>query len=134
MTTQKQPGGRRANQAQREFAHDVLLRYKKTGDVKVLTTALEHFSQTGDFSPFSERDQTLQKRAKFLRLQIQVKQLRGKEKDEFISRFAEEKGISPESVRRMLSSKTQTNQTLSGVDRLFDLLELLPKGNPTSSE
>lgn len=129
MSTQKQPSGRRASKAQRDFALEVLHLFEESKDVNVLTAAIKHFSQTGDFSPFGLRDQYLQKRAKFLRLLLQVKELRGKEKSEFIARIASDLSISEESAKRMLEGKTQVNSTLVGADRLFEFLERQPKKN-----
>lgn len=129
MSTQKQPSGRRASQAQRDFALEILQQFQESKDLNVLTAALEYFGQTGDFSPFGIRDQYLQKRAKFLRLHLQVKQLRGKEKNEYVARIADELSISEESALRMLEGKTKVNSTLLGADRLFDFLELQPKKN-----
>ena len=130
MSTQKYASGRRASQVQRDLAKEILKRFKQTSDLNSLLEALEYFSQTGDFSPFGESDRQLQKRAKFLRLCMQVKQLRGKEKADFIGKVAIDEGMSEESVKRMLSGKTQINSGLTGVDRLFDYLEKQLKFNP----
>lgn len=130
MSTQKQSSGRRAHQDQRDLAREVLERFDQTHDVTVLTEALEHFAKTGDFTPFGVRDQNLQKRAKFYRFRMQVMQLKGKEKDDFIGKIATKEGMTEETVKRMLDDETQTNSTLQGADRLYYFLEQQPKANP----
>lgn len=130
MSTQKKTSGRRASQDQCDLAREVLDRFDQTHDVAVLTEALEHFSKTGDFTPFGVLDQNLQKRAKFYRLRMQVKQLRGKAKDDFIGRIAFKEGMTEESVKRMLDAESVTNSTLQGSDRLYYFLEQQLKENP----
>ena len=132
MTTQNQAGGRRASVLQREFAAEILERFKKTGDVATLRHALEYFSVTGDFSPFSERDQHLQKQAIFLRLR--ARDLHGEALNAFIEAAAERLGQSTATVKRMLKRKTDRNSTLNGEDGLFLFLQSQARKNPSSSD
>ena len=119
MTTQRQPGGRSASKLQREFAAEVLERFDKSGEVTILRSAIEHFIQTGDFSPFSNRDQQLQKRAIFSRLQVKAQQLRGAKLDVYVDEIAKKYGLSEKTVRRMLDAKSDKPLTLSGTDALL---------------
>lgn len=130
MTTQKQKSGKRASQDQCDLAREVLDQYGQTHDTRVLIEALEHFSKTGDFTPFGVRDQNLQKRAKFYQLLMQVKQLKGKAKDDYIAEVAEKLGMTEETAKRMLDTKSQTNSTLQGSDRLYYFLEQQLKATP----
>ena len=67
MATQKLAKGRPASALQREFAAEILAKYQATKprDHSLLIKALEHFSKTGDLSPYSQRNQELTKRAIF---------------------------------------------------------------------
>lgn len=122
MTTQRQPGGRSASKLQREFAAEVLERFDKSGDVKILRSALEYFIQTGDFSPFSDRDQQLQMRAIFAQLQVEIQQLRGAKLDEYVDAAAEKYALSEKTVRRMLVTKRNQPLTLTGTDALMSYI------------
>lgn len=122
MTTQRQPGGRRASKLQREFASEILERFDKSGDVTVLRSAIEHFARTGDFSPFSKRDQHLQKRAIFLRLRVKSQQLRGADLDDYVNAIGLKYGLSEKTVRRMLDPKRDLNLTLTGQDALLSYM------------
>lgn len=130
MSTQKQTSGRRASQDQCDLAREILDRFEKTHDVTLLTQALEHFSKTGDLTPFCVRDRNIQKRAKFYRLRMKVMQLKGKAKDDFIGDIAIKESMTEESVKRMLDAKSETNATLQGADRLYYFLERQLKVNP----
>lgn len=122
MTTQRQPGGRSASKLQREFAAEVLERFDQSGEVTILRSAIEHFIQTGDFSPFSNRDQQLQKRTIFTRLQVKAQQLRGAKLDVYVGEIAEKYGLSEKTVRRMLDSKSDKPLTLTGTDALLSYI------------
>lgn len=123
MTIKNQTSGRRASVVQREFAAEILKRFKMTGDIAILTHALEHFCKTGDFSPFSDRDQYLQKQAIFMRLKS--KNLRGEALDTFIESTSHELGQSEATLKRRLKRGNDKNPTLSGVDALFTYLQIL---------
>lgn len=122
MSTQRQPGGRRASKLQRDFAAEILQRFDRSGDVSILRSAFEHFIHTGDFSPFSNRDQHLQKRAIFTRLQVKTQHLSGAKLDEYVGAVAEKYGLSEKTVRRMLNTKSDKPLTLAGSDALLTYL------------
>ena len=122
MTTNKLPIGRSANQQQRQFAAEILASYKKTGNLGYLIDALEHFSQTGDFSPFSKVNQRLKKRIIFSRLFAYVQRSKGQSHEDLLDQLAGDLHISDSTVKRMLSGQIQTNARLTGEDALFDFL------------
>ena len=119
MTTQRQPGGRRASKLQREFAAEILERFDRTGEIKIPRSAIEHFARTGDFSPFSKRDQQLQKRAIFIRLRAKAQQLSGAALDDYVHAVGQKYGLSDKTVRRMLTPKHDISFTLTGEDSLL---------------
>lgn len=127
MSTKNQPGGRRASVMQREFAGEVLSRFEASGEVEILRDAIEHFSRTGDFSPYCDRDQMLQKRAIYHRLQIKVKGLRGKALADYIDQVSQKYGLSEQTVKRLLLSKKDIVTTLTGPDALFAFLQVESK-------
>jgi hypothetical protein len=79
MATQKLAKGRSASPLQREFAAEILAKYQATNpkNHSLLTEALQHFSKTGDFSPYSPRNHELAKRAIIHGMQARAKKLKG---------------------------------------------------------
>lgn len=130
MTSNRQPGGRRASKLQREFAEEILMRFDLSGEVQILRSAIEHFSRTGDFSPFGNRDQHLQKRTIFMRLQVKAKQLRGAELDDYVDAVAKKYGLSDKSARRILDPKGDLSLTLTGEDALMSFMYQQIKAKP----
>ena len=112
-------GSIQASKLQREFAAEVLERFDRTGEIQTLRSAIEHFARTGDFSPFSNRDQLLQKRTIFIRLRAKAMGLRGAALDEFVDEVAEKYGLSEKTVRRLLDPKRELSITLTGSDVLL---------------
>lgn len=134
MTTQRQPGGRRASKLQREFAAEILERFDRTGEIKILRSAIEHFASTGDFSPFSNRDQQLQKRAIFIRLRAKAQQLRGADLDDYVHAVSQKYGLSDKTVRRMLAPKRDLSLTLSGEEALLTYMYQQAKSKTKPSQ
>ena len=124
MATQKLPKGRAASTLQRAFAAEILADYKDSEpkNPSVLVQALEHFSLTGDFSPFSPRNQELQKRAIFHGIQAHAKGLKGKELEDFAYDLALNYGFSEETSTRMIRGQNTGNAVLTGSDELFRFL------------
>ena len=125
MATQKLPKGRPASPLQREFASEILAKYQATKpkDPSLLTEALQHFILTGDFSPYSSRNQELTKRAIFHALQAHTKKLKGDELHEFANDLALKYDFSEETALRMIKGKTINPSILVGSDGLFRFLE-----------
>jgi hypothetical protein len=127
MTTKNQPGGRHASKLQREFAVEILARFDASCEVAILREAMAHFCKTGNFSPFSIRDQVLQKRAIFHKLHIKVKGLRGKALADYINHVAITYGLSEKTTWRLLTSKADTPTTLTGSDKLLTFMQMQVK-------
>lgn len=125
MATQKSPKGRPASPLQREFAAEILANYKNSEpkNHSLLIQAIEHFSLTGDFSPFSSKNQELKKRAIFHGVQAYAKNLKGKELEEFAYDLAVKYDFSEETAMRMLKGKTNSSAVLTGADGLLLFLE-----------
>ena len=125
MATQKLAKGRPASALQREFAAEILAKYQATKpkDHSLLIEALQHFSKTGDFSPFSPRNQELTKRAIFHGLQAHTKKLKGDELHDFANDLALKYEFSEETALRMIKGKTTNPSVLVGSDELFRFLE-----------
>ena len=125
MATQKLPKGRPASPLQREFAAEILAKYQATKpkDPSLLTEALQHFSKTGDLSPYSPRNQELTKRAIFHSLQANTKKLKGDELNDFANDLALKYKFSEETALRMIKGKTINPSILVGSDGLFRFLE-----------
>ena len=125
MATQKLPKGRPASTLQREFAAEILAKYQATKPKvhSLLIEALQHFSKTGDFSPYSPRNQELTKRALFHGLQAHAKKLKGDELHNFANELALKYEFSEETALRMIKGKTTNPSVLVGSDELFRFLE-----------
>jgi hypothetical protein len=132
MATQKLPKGRPASPLQCEFAAEILAKYlaTKPKDHSLLTEALQHFSKTGDFSPFSPRNQELKKRAIFHRTFAHAKNLKGDALLEYASDLAIKYEISEETALRMIKGKTTNPSILVGADGLMQFLENRRKDSP----
>lgn len=133
MTTQRIRSGRSASALQREFAAEILLEYLESKNSTLLVDALHHFSKTGDFGPYSPRNQELARRAKFNRLQMHIRRLSGKSASGFYQRIANKHAMSEETAERMIKNETSTKAVLTGSDRLIDYLIDRMADNPLRS-
>jgi hypothetical protein len=132
MATQKLAKGRSASPLQREFAAEILAKYQATNpkNHSLLTEALQHFSKTGDFSPYSPTNQELSKRAIFHRAYAHAKNLKGDALLEYASDLAIKYEISEETALRMIKGKTTNPSILVEADGLMQLLESRRKDSP----
>ena len=132
MATQKLAKGRSASPLQREFAAEILAKYQATNpkNHSLLTEALQHFSKTGDFSPFSPRNQELTKRAIFYSTLAYAKKLKGDELHDFANELALKYGFSEETAMRMIKGQTTNSAVLVGEDQLFRFIENRRKDSP----
>ena len=132
MANQKLAKGRSASPLQREFAAEILAKYQATNpkNHSLLTEALQHFSKTGDFSPFSPRNQELTKRAIFYSKLAYAKKLKGDELHDFANKLALKYGFSEETAMRMIKGQTTNSAVLIGEDQLFRFIENRRKDSP----
>jgi transcriptional regulator GlxA family with amidase domain len=129
MTSLKPKVGRTASSQLREQAAVLLESYRQDGDVDVLLSALEYFSNNGTFFDATKEKLNIL----FLRMQYQVERSKGQTHDDAVFRVAESVGISARTLGRLFSDKTLPSEiaNLQGESELFRYLHKVANARAT---